>query len=339
MYSNMLYTVATHLVESVSGEAYADFIKTRLWTPLGMANTHHDIPAVDLAHARSRLATGYRWDVERSVNAGVSAYAQPEAQGAGCVYSSAADMAKWVRAMAQRSGPLAAESHDALVAPRTIIRDVDDEIPFSTKPLYALGWMAEAYRGHALVGHSGGFTGFTTLMRWAPGKKWGVVVCGNADSAWCVNEMVFYLLLDERIGVTVGERVDWARYWTEAYEKGRREEEEGLVALKALEVREGDVALEKMVGEYHNAGYHTLKLELREGMLKADCADRCMPSELTFYPSGGKKMDVKMHWTVDGASKRLNGEIRVDEQGEVVSIGVGFVEEDEDYLVWFDKVS
>jgi CubicO group peptidase (beta-lactamase class C family) len=339
MYSNMLFTVATHLVESVSGEAYADFVKKRLWDPLEMANTHHDIPAVDLAHARDHLATGYRWDVPTARNAGVAAYAQPEAQGAGLVYSSASDMAKWVRAMVHHSPPLSATSHDALVAPRTIIRDVEDEIPFSTKPLYALGWMAEAYRGHALVGHSGGFTGFATVMRWAPGKAWGVVVCGNADSAWCVNEMVFYLLFDEKIGVSAGERVDWAGYWTEAYEKGRREEAEALEALAALEVREGNVAAEKMVGEYHNAGYHTLKLELREGMLRADCADRCMPFELTFYPAGGKKMDVKMHWTVDGATKRVNGEVRVDEQGEVVAIGVGFVDEDEDYLIWFDKVS
>jgi CubicO group peptidase (beta-lactamase class C family) len=339
MYSNMLYTVATHLVESVSGELYEDFIKTRLWSPLGMANTHHDIPAVDLAQARPRLATGYRWDIPTARNASVAAYAQPEAQGSGCVYSSASDMAKWVRAMAHRSAPLSAASHAALVAPRTIIRDVDDEIPFSTKPLYALGWMGEAYRGHALVGHSGGFTGFATVMRWAPGREWGVVVCGNADSAWCVNEMVFYLLFDEVLGVPAGDKVDWAAYWSEAYEKGRREEVEALEALAALEVRDGGVEVEKMVGAYYNNGYHTLKLELRDGLLWADCADRCMPFELTFYPAGGKKMDVKMHWTVDGAAKRVNGEVRVDGQGEVVAIGVGFVDEDEDYLIWFDKVS
>jgi hypothetical protein len=339
MYSNMLYTVATHLVESVSGEAYAGFIKSRLWSPLAMTNTHHDIPAVDAAHARERLATGYRWDVQRRVNVGVAAYAQPEAQGAGLVYSSPRDMAKWVRAMLQRSPPLSAASHAAVVTPRTIIRDVEDEIPFSTKPLYALGWMAEAYRGHALVGHSGGFTGFGTLMRFAPGKEWGVVVCGNADSAWCVSEMVFYHLLDEKIAVAGAERVDWAAFWTETYEKGRRAEEEGFAALAALEVRDGDVAVEKMVGTYHNAGYHELKLELSEGLLRADCADRCMPLELTFYPAGGKKMDIKMRWTVDGAAKRVNGEVRVGGHGEVVAIGVGFVDEDEDYLIWFDKVS
>jgi CubicO group peptidase (beta-lactamase class C family) len=58
IYSNLMFTATTHLVEKVSGMPYTDFLRTRLWEPLGMTNTFHDLPDIEAHDAMSRKATG-----------------------------------------------------------------------------------------------------------------------------------------------------------------------------------------------------------------------------------------------------------------------------------------
>ncbi|KAF3050072.1 hypothetical protein E8E11_009630 [Didymella keratinophila] len=58
-YSNLMFTVATHLIETVTGESYPDFVRKRIWEPLEMTNTFHDVPNVEVDNAEDRLAMGY----------------------------------------------------------------------------------------------------------------------------------------------------------------------------------------------------------------------------------------------------------------------------------------
>jgi CubicO group peptidase (beta-lactamase class C family) len=338
-YCNMMFTVATHIIETVTGHTYSEFIKTRLWEPLGMSNTYLDVPDVEAADAMGRMATGYRWDTEKG-HVGVPSYAQPEAQGAGCVFSSVADWAKWVRAMLHRSEPLSKSGHEELVKPRTIIHlEKDEEIPFCSQPLYALGWQVESYRGHTLIGHDGSFSGFRASIRFLPGHDWGFVVFGNSNSAYYASQMVLHLLMDDKLNIPINDCTDWPGFWKALYEKDQSEEEdEKLKSLSLLSVQGSDMRLEKLAGSYYNAGYHTLDLEFRDGTLEADCKDRCMPFKLTFFPSEGQKFDVRLKYTLDGYVKTLKADTKLDDHGEVTSFGIGFVEEIEDHLVWFDKV-
>lgn len=94
IYSNIMYTVATHLVETVSGMPYAKFLRKKIWEPLDMTNTFHDLPDIEAHDATNRKATGYRWDQEKEEHIAIPAYPSPEGQGAGCIFSSAGDYAK-----------------------------------------------------------------------------------------------------------------------------------------------------------------------------------------------------------------------------------------------------
>ena len=39
-YSNVMYTVACHLVEALAGQLIGDFLRQRKWEPLKMSNTY-----------------------------------------------------------------------------------------------------------------------------------------------------------------------------------------------------------------------------------------------------------------------------------------------------------
>src|SRR3569833_4786605 len=62
LYCNMMYTVATYLVEVKSRQPFSDFLHERFFQPLGMES-----PTLQPGSARTRglgdrLAPGYHWD-------------------------------------------------------------------------------------------------------------------------------------------------------------------------------------------------------------------------------------------------------------------------------------
>lgn len=58
-YCNMMYTVASYMVEVLSGEQFAEFLQSRIWDPLQMSNTYHDISGIQARNATALLAHGY----------------------------------------------------------------------------------------------------------------------------------------------------------------------------------------------------------------------------------------------------------------------------------------
>jgi CubicO group peptidase (beta-lactamase class C family) len=60
MYSNIMFTVASYLVETVSGLPYAEYLRQKLWRPLEMMNTFHDFPDIEANNTMDRIATGYQ---------------------------------------------------------------------------------------------------------------------------------------------------------------------------------------------------------------------------------------------------------------------------------------
>lgn len=338
-YSNLMYTVATHLIETVTGEAYGNFLRKRIWEPLGMLNTYHDIPSVEAENAQDRLATGHHWDKKSESYFVIPSYAQPEGHGAGCVFSSVGDYAKWVRAFLQRSGPLSEESQKQMTTGRTIVPyEGNDALPSYGPSLYALGLIVESYRGHTVVGHDGSFYGFKALMRYLPEYDWGIVIFGNATNAFFVHQILSHQLMDEVIHVPQEERTDWSAYWRKCYQDEEKEDTKEDPELLPPNSREPlSVPLEELAGEYFNAGYRTMVLVHNKGRLEADCTDRCTPFELRFDHLSGNRFVVEFHDVLIKGKRKMKAEFNI-EDGAVQSFGVPLCDEMGDELIWFHKL-
>lgn len=143
----MMYTVASYLVETLSGESFTDFLNNRIWKPLGMLNTYLDVCGVEKSNATDKMAKGCRWDEKTERYIEIPAFRQPEGQGAGCVFSSARDYVKWIHAMIKHAGPISEVAHKELVKPRIIADPCNDERkPFHSYWCYALGWIRNIQR-------------------------------------------------------------------------------------------------------------------------------------------------------------------------------------------------
>lgn len=341
-YSNIMFTAATHAVESLlSGEVdYTAFLRSRIWGPLGMHNTFQDRPDV---RPGAHEAQGYRWDEEGAGRyVPVPILASPEGRGAGCVLASAGDYAKFVRCLIQRVAPLSEKAHKALVEPRTIEELSEAElIPgHSDVVLYTLGLYRDTYRGSTLMSHAGAVPGFKAAMAFLPAKEWGLVICTNSNSGRYVNGILEHVLMDEVLGVRSEEREDWEKVYRERrakYVEAVRKEKEKPEYNVPEDPEPFGVAVEGLVGRYFNKGYKEIRLEMRKGKVVADCSDRCFPFVMTFEHLSGNKFVADTHEVWDAFDFKRKAEVKVNGEGKVVAVGVDFEEDMED-LIWFERI-
>ena len=165
-YHNTNYSIAARIVEVVSGLPLDDFLRQRLFIPLGMLASR-SVDACD--QSVDRLSPGF------SVVLGF-AYVMPEMPGRcggnGGVVSTLTDMVQWIRI---NQGEIGADLLDDRLR---------DELhaaqPGATS--YGLGWQRLAADGGdspELVSHGGTLATFTGSMTFAPATGRAVVVLTN----------------------------------------------------------------------------------------------------------------------------------------------------------------
>ena len=165
-YDNSGYFLLGRIVEQVSGQSYANYLRTTFFEPLGMPNTGvHDGKDI-LSHE----ATGYAWERGRwrqALNWDMS-----HAGGAGAIYSTVGDLQRWNAAVFSDQ-VLSAESLKAAFTPVSL--------PEATSGLpYGYGWIIGEQRGLKTIGHGGGLAGFSSYLVRFPDQKLTIVALVNA---------------------------------------------------------------------------------------------------------------------------------------------------------------
>lgn len=159
-YSNTGYILLGMVIEEVSGKDYAAFMKEAVFVPLGMTDTCVERPGQVL----KRRAVGYSGPGDRATAPYLN-MSLPHAAGA--MVSTADDLVKWDRALAD----------DRLLGPaarKTMFTPVRDE--------YACGVGVEERWGRTLHRHGGGMPGFNSHLLRVPDAGVCVVVLANAPT-------------------------------------------------------------------------------------------------------------------------------------------------------------
>src|SRR5205823_4214393 len=92
-YSNAGYWLLGYLVEKVSGQSYAEFLRLRIFQPLNMTATRLSDPRAVIPN-RAAAYTLQDGDLRNVAHPSAMA-----GYGAGCLISSAGDMARWDAAL------------------------------------------------------------------------------------------------------------------------------------------------------------------------------------------------------------------------------------------------
>jgi len=176
-YSGGGYVILGAIIAKVTGRPYGDYLRDRIFTPLGMQHTH----LISVADLIPHRASGYWFRNGHLRNGGYSGQAHISGPDVG-VMTTAADMAKWMAAVAS-ARLWTTESRDAMWTPTTL-SDGRQTVSFPAAIGYGLGWTIGTYRGYKMVGHGGTLVnGFTSTFFMLPEKQLGVVVLTNQYDA------------------------------------------------------------------------------------------------------------------------------------------------------------
>ena len=191
-YSNLGYGILGRVITNIAGQEYRDVVASRFLRPLVMTSTTYDETNVP----PGRLARGYLWRDEAWCEEPSDPYGALASMGG--AFSSVRDLARWVagfvdafppRDDAEGRHPLRRASRREMQQPQraldpSISAPSTDAVPEFQGGAYGFGLVAIDHMAYGrIVGHSGGYPGFGSNMRWHPASGLGVVVLANGRYA------------------------------------------------------------------------------------------------------------------------------------------------------------
>ena len=164
-YTNHGFATLQQIVEDVSGVAFDRYLRERIFEPLGMADT--DLLRAD--RLIPRLAVGYALGRRGPRPVTERAWVTP---GASSVYSTVADMAKYMAALLGGG----TNEHGTILRPETMAAMFAPQFqPDPRIPGIGLTFDRADAGGHLIVGHGGIIPGFNSQMFVAPDDGVGVI--------------------------------------------------------------------------------------------------------------------------------------------------------------------
>jgi CubicO group peptidase (beta-lactamase class C family) len=164
-YSNLGYDVLGYLLEKVSGQTYADFLRENIFKPLAMNDSGYDSNVTIIPHR----ASGY-WPgadgIENAERTNLSG-----AFAAGAIYSSTEDLLRWEDGL-----------FDGKVLTPASLRKMTT--PFKQtifKTGYACALYVSRVSGHLVIDYDGNGIGFNAQLAYYPEEKLAVIVLANLN--------------------------------------------------------------------------------------------------------------------------------------------------------------
>lgn len=254
-YSNLGYLVAGMVAERITGQSWEDFTREQILTPLGM--THVGFSAQDLQRAEDHAWPYVMADDEPGIFVRRRAKLWPISNTpAGGINAAISDMANYLRFHLAhgRNGDAQLLSKATLRAMQTPrVHASRSEFAEISDTHYGFGLRSHHYRGQHVVGHSGGWIGWGTLMVMLPDRGVGAVILTNRTGS-PVTDIVSMAVFDRLCGKDPIPFLDRFRTRRRAFIAQRPADQQARRAARksaAAPMR----PLAEYVGDYEHPGY------------------------------------------------------------------------------------
>jgi len=265
-YDNILYAVAQQVIEQVSGQTYAEFLQQHIFTPVGMRGTRYN---ADHLQPGDTAAVGHaKYDFSQLRT--VAPLTWSNNAGAGGIYSSVHDMARWMNvqlahgALEDGTPLFSAKSQQAMwqmITPQVV---PEPSVPAlaAARPNFAgygEGWSLSDYRGQKLVWHTGGWPGMVSRVTLVPGQNLGIVVLTNQEVGAAFNAVTM-AVLDAYLKAP---ETDWVAAYAAAVATAQEKADEGWARHQAARDpgSRPSLPLARYAGGYRDAWYGDVFVE------------------------------------------------------------------------------
>ncbi|HEX5409361.1 MAG TPA: serine hydrolase [Gemmatimonadaceae bacterium] len=267
-YQNIMFITAGQVVGAASGSTWDDFVRSRIFTPLGMTNSSTSISALagqaDVAMPHQIIHDTVRVIRWRNMD---------NLGGAGAINSSAWDLAQWLRLQlghgVYNGKRLLSDSvMDEMHTPQMVIRmskDAHAMFPDTHFMAYGLAWSLRDYHGRKMDGHGGVIDGMRTEIGLIPELHLGVVVLANLDETDFPTAML-YRVLDAYMGAPPR---DWSTLMLAAAKKAQARDDSTRRAFEAARVpnTHPSLPLDKYAATYQDSLYGSIVVSDSAGRL------------------------------------------------------------------------
>lgn len=272
-YDNILYAVAQQVIEQVSGQSYADFLQQHIFTPVGMDGTRYN---ADHLKPGDNAAVGHaKYDF--STLRTVAPLTWSNNAGAGGIYSSVHDMARWMNVqlahgtLENGQALFSAKSQQGMWQMITPQAAPEPSVPqlAAAKPNFAgygEGWSLSDYRGQKLVWHTGGWPGMVSRVTLVPEQKLGIVVLTNQEVGAAFNAIT----MDVLDAYLQAPQTDWVAAYAAAVAKAQDKADEGWARHQAARDASSrpSLPLAGYAGGYRDAWYGDVAVEQKGRTLR-----------------------------------------------------------------------
>lgn len=169
-YSNLAYALLGIVVERVSGQRYTDYVRERLFEPLGLSRLSFEPEA---PAARGYVGQPYADGVWNAIDVETGAWAS-----AGQVWGTVGDLCRWGAFLADPEEAVLAKKSAEEMRTVQVIAEHD-----RWQAGYGLGLGLRRDGERILVGHTGSMPGFIAVLYVSPKEKVGVALLTNESEA------------------------------------------------------------------------------------------------------------------------------------------------------------
>lgn len=269
-YDNLMYIAAGQIIAAITGKSWDENIREKIFAPLGMSTTN-------LTNTAWKSGDNYAWPHSRASGTMqfIDFISLDNAAPAGSINSSASEMAQWVLLQLNHGKfpnsdkrLFSEKQSKEMWSPQTIL-PIGDPPPAlaALKPNfadYALGWGLRDYRGHKLVGHTGGVAGFVSRVQMLPDQNLGIVVLTNAEEGGAFDSIAYHIL-DYYLNAP---STDWTKAFRDV--ELAQEQQAADVMKQQASSRANSTAslpLDKYAGVYTDAWYGASTIRTENGKL------------------------------------------------------------------------
>jgi CubicO group peptidase (beta-lactamase class C family) len=263
-YNNLTVMTAGYLAGEVSGLGWEGLVRQRIFDPLEMKLSNFD-------NAESQKSDDYALpyaEVKGAIK--LIPFKSAQAIGpAGGINSNVDEMLHYVIMLLSKGkyGNTQVVSEAGLrqiQSPQTVM-GATPQFPEFGFPAYAMGWVAQSYRGHPYVWHNGGIDGFYSLVALLPNDNIGLVILTNR-LGHSASEVLAYNIFDRLLGL---DQIAWGERFKASEGKAAQAEAEDIKQIWA-ERKPGTHPsrdLKDYAGKYENPGYGNVTIALANGTL------------------------------------------------------------------------
>ena len=292
-YQNIMYLAAGETIPAITGTSWDDFVKQRLFLPLGMKTSNTSVRDLhgNVATPHSRIdgnVTPIEW---RNID---------NIGPAGSINSCVIEMSNWIR-MQLGTGVFEGTrvvSEEVILETRLpqMIGRPGDFRPSANFLTYGLGWFLHDHHGLKVAEHGGAIDGMRAAVVLIPEKQVGAVVLSNLDRS-NFGHALAYRALDAVLGLPSR---DWSAEFLETVTKNEDDAEKQSKEREALRTADKppSLPLERYVGTYRSIYLGDAGVRLVDGELHFRYGNAVV-GELSHRHHNTWKLNCDQRWVGD----------------------------------------